>query len=331
MTKNTNPKLTLLFCLNKKNGGLDKALDAIARQTDKNFNLIFIFNGSSTSDKDIFAKYKFTANKIDYIFISENVGDVYANRYAASKNIHTKYEYYFDSNVILMPDFVAVINQFLDKHEDADVVSFFGVPNIYFKEEYKVIKTPSDDFAYRPLVFFDNKIINIEYIKKISLNEPLFKTYPLYFYIQLFKGNPKWYSIGRQICNGSTKRTYQFNIMDLFDQCVEVTNLLEDDYYKKHFSEVEYLVITTLFRNFTFAFFQKNQGNLILQKRMLNKIEDFIDTNYPNWEKNEWLDSKKNHNDETYLNYLREFKPKLFHVKNALRSKLQIQGHGNKK
>jgi len=329
MTKNTKANLTLIFCVNKKNAELDKALDAISRQTDKNFNLIFVFNGCSQSEKDIFAKYKFTGvKKIDYVFISENVGDVCAYGYTVRHNIQTKYEYYFDSNVILMPDFVATINKFINQHPDTDIISFFGVENIYFKEDYLVVKTMSDDFCNRPLVFFDNKVISIDYLEKIEVKEPLFKNYPVLFYIQLFKGNPKWYSIGRQICYGAPKPAYQYNVMDLFDQCNEIVNLLDQDYYKKHFSEVEYLCIVALFRNFTYAYFQTNPGNFLLQKRMLNRIEDFVNTNFPHWEKNEWLYSKKNKNDETYLEYLREFKPKLIHVLRALKNKLQLQGYG---
>jgi len=329
MTKNTRANLTLIFCINRKNAELDQALDAIKRQTDKNFNLIFLFNGCGQSEKDIFNKYKFVGiNKVDYVFVSENVGDAYGYNYTCRHNITTKYEYFFDSNVILMPDFVSEINKFVTQHPDADIISFFGVPNIYFKEDYLKIKTLSDDFCNRPLVFFDNKVISVEYLKNSNIDEPVFKNYPVYFYTQLIENNPNWYSLGRQICNGAPKPVYQFNVMDLFEQCTEMVKLLDRKYYKEHRSEVEYLCIVALFRNFTYAFFRKNAGNIFLQKRMLNKIEEFINTNFPNWEKNEWLYSKQNKNDETYLKYLREFKPKLMHVLRALKNKLEVQGYG---
>lgn len=331
MTKNIKANVTLIFSINKKNTELAKALDAIVRQTDKNCNLVFILNGCGQSEKDIFKKFDFKAfNKVDYVLMSEALGDSYAFGYVAKNNLHTKYFYYFDSNVLLMPDFVAVINNFLDKHPDTDVLSFFGVPNIYFKEEFLTIKTLSDDFCHRPLIFFDNKIINAEYVKNNNIYEPKFKHYPMLYYVMLMEKNPKWYSLGRQICTGANKPTYAFNIFDLFDQCQEIINRLDKKWYKDHYSEVEYLCIVTLFRNFTYAFFKKNPTNFLFQKRVLNKIEDFVDTNFPNWEKNEWLYSDKNKNDETYLEYLREFKPKLIHVLRALRSKLFSQGHAKR-
>ncbi|XQP55909.1 MAG: glycosyltransferase family A protein [Mycoplasmoidaceae bacterium] len=332
MTKNTKANITLIFYINKRNAELSKALDAISRQTDKNCNLIFVFNSPTQSEKDVFKKFNFDAfNKVDYVLISENLGDSYAFEYVSRNNLETKYFYGFDSNVVLMPDFIAVLNKFVDEHKDADVISFFGVPNIYFKEDYLEVKTFSDDFCHRPLVFFNNKLISTDFIKKNHLYEPLFKHYPLLYYVMLMKNEPKWYSLGRQICSGSPKPIYTFNIFDLFDQCQEVANMLDQKFMQQHYSEIEYLCIVTLFRNFVYAIFVKNRTNYLFQKRVLNKIEDFVDRNFPNWEKNEWLYSKENKNDETYLNYLREFKPKLIHVLRALHNKLLIQGHAKTK
>lgn len=332
MTKNTKANITLIFAISKKNSELNKALDAIVRQTDKNCNLIFLFNGCGISEKDIFKKFDFSAfNSVEHVVLSENLGDAYGFKYVSKNNLKTKYYYYFDSNVILMPDFVAALNKFVTEHPETDILSFFGVPNIYFKEEYLPIKSLSDDFCHRPLVFFQNKLISFEYISKHNIYEPNFKHYPMLFYVMLAQHNPKWYSLGRQICSHSTKPTYSFSIMDLFDQCQEIVNMLDQKWYKDHYSEIEYLCIVTLFRNFTYAIFKKNRSNFIYQKRILNKIEDFVDLNFPHWEKNEWLYSKKNKNDESYLKYLREFKPKLIHVLRALYSKLFVQGHAKRK
>lgn len=332
MTKNTKANITLIFAISKRNAELSKALDAIVRQTDKNCNLIFVFNGCGASEKDIFKKFDFSAfNKVDHVMFSENLGDVYSFEYISKNNLQTKYYYYFDCNVILMPDFVATLNQFVEQHSDADIVSFFGVPNIYFKEPHLVIKTLSDDFCHRPLVFFDNKLINIEYIKKNKIVEQKFKNYPLLFYVMLAKYNPKWYSLGRQICSGSTKQSYSFNIMDLYEQCQEIVNMLDQKWYKDHYSEIEYLCIVTLFRNFIYAVYKKNKTNFFFLRRVLNKVEDFVDCNFPNWTNNKWLYSKENKNDSTYLEYLREFKPKIIHVLRALSNKLLVQGHAKHK
>ena len=332
MTKNTKANITLIFAISKRNTELSKALDAIARQTDKNCNLVFVFNGCGTSEKDTFKKFDFNGfNKVDYVMFSENLGDVYSFEYVSKNNLQTKYYYYFDCNVILMPDFIATLNQFVEKNSDADVVSFFGVPNIYFKEPHLVIKTMSDDFCHRPLVFFDNKLISIEYIRKNKITEQKFKNYPLLYYVMLAKYNPKWYSLGRQICSSSTKPSYSYNIMDLFEQCQEIVNMLDQKWYKDHYSEIEYLCIVTLFRNFIYAVYKKNKSNFFFLRRILNKVEDFVDCNFPNWTQNKWLYSEKNKNDATYLEYLREFKPKIIHVLRALSNKLLVQGHAKHK
>ena len=332
MIKNTKVNITLIFAINRKSVELNKALDAIARQTDKNCNLVFVFNGCGSSEKDIFKKFNWNEfAKVDCIFLSENLGDVYSFNYVAKNNLSTKFYYYFDSNVILSPDFVSTLNKFVEEHPETDVLSFFGVPNAYFKDEFINVKTLSDDFCNRPLVFFDNKLINIEYIKKNKIVEQKFKNYPLLYYVMLAQHNPKWYSLGRQICSSAGKPSYSYNIMDLFDQCQEIVNMLDQKWYKDHYDEIEYLCIVTLFRNFTYAVFKSNRTNIFLQRRILNKVEDFMDRNFPNWEKNEWLYSKKNKNDETYLQYLREFKPKLIHVIRALHNNLLIQGHAKRK
>lgn len=332
MIKNTKANITLIFAISRKNAELSKALEAIFRQTDKNCNLIFIFNGCGQSEKDIFNAFDFSAfNKVDHLVFSENLGDAYAYKYADRNNLETKYFYYFDCNIILSPDFVATLNQFVNEHPESEVISFFGVPNIYFKQPYLKIKTMSDDFCNRPLLFFSNKLISTEYVRKNKIYEQNFKHYPMLYYVMLAKSNPKWYSIGRQICVASSKPSYSYNIMDLFDQCEELVNMMGQEWYKNHFSEIEYLVIITLFGNFTYAIFKKNRTNFLFLLKVLNKIEDFIDLNFPNWTKNEWLYSKQNKNDESYLKYLREFKPKLIHVLRALSSKLFVEGHAKRK
>lgn len=332
MTKSTKAKITLIFCINKREPELAKALDAIARQTDKNCELIFVFNGSGQSEKDIFKKFDFKGfEDVNYVLLSENLGNSYAFEYLARNSINTKYFYYFDANVIITPDFISTLNKFIDEHPQTDVLSFFGVPNIYFKNEYLTVKTLSDDFCHRPLVFFNNKLISLDYVKANGIFEQQFKHYPMLYYITLLKGNPKWYSLGRQICSAALKPSYSYSIFDLFDQCQAIVDNLDQKFFKEHYSEIEYLCMVALYRNFIYAFFKKNPTNFVYQKRVLNKVEAFMMKNFPHWRTNEWLYSSKNKNDYTYLQYLREFKPKLIHVLRALRNKLFISGHAKTK
>lgn len=329
MSKNTKANLTLVFSINKRNGALQKALDSILKQTDKNFNLIFVLSGVSALDKETFSKFDFSdVNDVKHIVLSENLGDSYNFNYCLPR-LKTKYVYSFDSNVILMPDFVSTINQFIQKHPDADVVSFYGVPNYYIKDEYVEVKTMSDDFCIRPLVFFDNKVISRDYLIKNDITQPNFKHYPVYFYISLFKAKPKWYSIGRQICFGSRKKTYQFNVMDLFEECEEIVKLMDQKPFCDHKDEVEYMVLIGLARNFVYTYYEMNSGRFLTLKRLLNQIEDFLKKNFPKWQKNKWIWSKENKNDKDYLDYLREFKPKLIHVVKTFNSKeFKIRANG---
>lgn len=331
MIKNTKANLTLLFCINKKNSKLATALEAIARQTDKNFNIIFIFNGAGMSEKDIFQKYDFRSiNKVDHVFVSENMGDTYAFKYC-QQYIQTKYVYYFDSNVILHPDCVASINLFLQEHPETDILSFFGVPNIYFKEPFIKIKTLSDDFLHRPLVSFDNKVLNLEYLKTNKIEEPLFKNWSVYFYVTLIKANPVWYSIGRRLCDITHKPLYQYNVMDLFEQCEALVELLDEKPYKDHASEIEYLCMVTLFRNFIYAYFTANKGKPFQHKRILDRVEIFMNKNFPRWQSNEFLNEKINKNDKSYIDYLKGFKPKLIHVYRTITNKDFLKGYGKQK
>lgn len=321
MSKNTKANLTLVFSINKKNATLEKALDSIKRQTDKNFNIIFALSGASYADKETLSKFDFSdADDVQHIVFSESLGDSYVFNYCLPK-IKTKYFYMFDSNVILNPDFISTINKFIEKHTSADVISFYGVPNYYIKDEFVNVKTLSDDFCIRPLLFFDNKVLSKEYIEKNKLFKPLFKQYPVHFYISLFKDNPKWYSIGRQICFGSSKKTYQFNVMDLFEECEEITKLLKEKPFSEHKDEIEYMVLIGLTRNFVYTFFEINRGRFLTLKSMLNRVESFLGANFPKWRDNKWLHSKKNLNDKEYLNYVKDFKPRLLHVLKSLHSR----------
>ncbi len=333
MIKNTKVNLTLIFCVNRKNYNLDACLDAIVRQVDKNFNLIFVFNDCSQSEKDIFNKYKFHGfNKIDYVFTSENISDSYLNEYLIKNNIQTKYEYYINSSALIAIDFVSTINSFLEEHNHIDIISFFASPNIYFKEKYVKVMSLSDDFCNQPLIFFDNKIISIEYLQKNNIHDTLFKYYPSLFYVELIKYSPNWYLLGRQLCKFVYITNSKNNIIDLFDQCEEINALMiNDNYFQKHHNELEYICIVTLLIVFLYSFYINNKWNLINLKKIINKIDLFLKTNFPNWKKNEWLSSKKNNNDKSYIRYLKNFKPKLFYILKAFKTKLQINGYGTYK
>ena len=270
MIKNTKVNLTLIFCINKKNYNLDDCLDAIARQVDKNFNLVFIFNNCGQSERDIFNKYKFIGfNKVDYVFTSENISDSYLNEYIIKNNIQTKYEYYINSSALLTTDFVSTINSFLNEQNSVDIISFFASPNIYFKEKYIKVESLSDDFCNQPLIFYDNKIISIEYLKKNNICDTLFKYYPTLFYIKLIKHSPNWYLLGRQMCKFVYLTNSKNNIIDLFDQCEEINDLINnDDYYKKHYDEIEYICVVTLLIVFLYSFYINNKWNLINLKKI---------------------------------------------------------------
>lgn len=332
MRKNTKANLTLIFYISKRNVMLKTALEAIYKQKDKNFNLIFVLAGASSVDKEIFSKFDFSGlTNVKHIVLSESLGDSYAFNYCLPR-LETKFAYCFDSNVILHPDFVSTINNFIGKHPDADVLSFYAVPNIYIKKQFVQVKTMADDFCIRPLMFFDNKILNVEYIKKNNIILEPFKHYPVYFYILLFKAKPKWYSIGKQICSGSSKKTYQFNTMDLFEQCHEIVKLLDQKPFSEHKDEIEYLVIIALLRNFLFTFYEISRGRFLTLRRILGLVNNFLNEHFPKWQKNKWLTSKQNLNTKEYLDYLIYFKPRLFHAIKALNSEVnRVRNNNGKK
>jgi len=322
MTKNTRAKLTLIFSVNKKNVNLEQAIKAIETQNDNNFCVVFAFNNANLLDKQIVSE--FDSDKVEdvqHVFFSESLGDSYVFNYCLKK-VKTKYVYFLDANIFLEPDFVATINHFIEEHKDTDVLSFFGVPNYYFKEEFIEIKKPADDFCTRPLIFFNNKVLNVEYLLKHHIQEPLFAHYPLSFYLSLFIYQPKWYSIGRQICTITNKVTYLYNVLDLYADCENLTSALFDKKYKDYTDQIEYIILIGLLRNFIFAYFESNQGRVIAQKRVLEKVEEFLQTYIPDWRRNKWLWSKKNLNDTSYLDYLRDFKPKIRYITKEMNSDL---------
>jgi hypothetical protein len=169
-------------------------------------------------------------------------------------------------------------------------------------------------------------------LQKNNIHDTLFKYYPSLFYVELIKYSPNWYLLGRQLCKFVYITNSKNNIIDLFDQCEEINALMNNDnYFQKHHNELEYICIVTLLIVFLYSFYINNKWNLINLKKIINKIDHFLKTNFPNWKKNEWLSSKKNNNDKSYIRYLKNFKPKLFYILKAFKTKLQINGYGTYK
>ena len=316
-------KISLILHLYKNTKYLEKCIKSIFDQTDKNFELIAFSDGIKQEVKDVVKKFNLDELKnknIKVIHTNANFGHSVSYNYGA-KQATGEYVYYFGSNVILKPDFISSLNDLIDKHSNADIISFNTIKPKAKEDEIELLKTIADDFTKGPFNSTNDKIIKRSYLLDNKIEFKSFKHYPLQFYIQLAMHKPKWYLYIKQLAEIMPSSSFTYNIFDLHEQTIDVVErILETGTYEhQHKNEIEFLVVVTLLSRFLKNLFIIKPSDSSIQKIAIAKAMNVLESNFSNWKKNKYLVDKNCQLNSKLRNYFINFKPYPFYIKHAIK------------
>lgn len=141
---------------------LPRALDSLMEQTNKDFNLIFVDDGSVDNPYEIIDKYK-DKFKVRYIKHEKNLGVTMARQ--SGIDAATEYFTFLDADDVLLPNAIEVFRKEIEVSNPDVIVS----PTLYYTDRPQASRLPVN------MVSCHGKVYNKELIKRynISLHESI--------------------------------------------------------------------------------------------------------------------------------------------------------------
>ena len=301
--------LTIVYHLNNFSNLLDKSFESLLNQSNKNFELIIIADGTSKAVQKYFVDIDLNKHfkSMKYIKISQKLGHAYANNLAL-KYVKTPYVFFTNACVIFDKDFTNNIIKKIDK-EDADIFVFNALNN---ETNKKLDKNSCNINIQKNYCLFlgnsNNKIISTKLIKDNNIEYTNFNHYTFLDTIKLFEHVKKIKKINSANIKVFSNESPTYNIYDIIDQNNLILGKEHIKFYKKNIDDINYIMI----RNTLFIFLLRI---IVQEKWSFNQVfrnaydyaVEWLKTYLPSWRDNKILNSPNNLDSKKIINFLKRF------------------------
>ena len=274
---------------------LDKCLNSLVNQSDNDFEVIIVNDGSTDNSQEIIDKYV-SENANMKSFIKENGGLSSARNYGLSKAtgeyvLFLDSDDYYEPNTIeimkkeaLSGDDIIIFRMFIDENNEIqksmiDMEKFIFNDNISPSKRLLLYNPSACDKMFRKSLFDNISFITGKYYEDLGTIPLLaiytdkikFTDYYLYHY---FKRE-------NSIMN---KINYNTKLEDIFFIVNRITTLFEENNLANEFKdEIEYIYIHHLLRAASIRFLNYERYD------MIDKIRKIMKEKYPNFTKNKYF------------------------------------------
>lgn len=274
---------------------LDKCLNSLVNQSDNDFEVIIVNDGSTDNSQEIIDKYV-SENANMKSFIKENGGLSSARNYGLSKAtgeyvLFLDSDDYYEPNTIeimkkeaLSGDDIIIFRMFIDENNEIkksmiEMEKFIFNDNISASKRLLLYNPSACDKMFRKSLFDNISFITGKYYEDLGTIPLLaiytdkikFTDYYLYHY---FKRE-------NSIMN---KINYNTKLEDIFFIVNRITTLFEENNLANEFKdEIEYIYIHHLLRAASIRFLNYERYD------MIDKIRKIMKEKYPNFTKNKYF------------------------------------------
>lgn len=288
------PSISIIVPVYNVEEYIEKCIESLVNQTQKDIEIIFINDGSTDNSRNIISKYEKKYKNIKCID-KENEGQAVA-RNIAIKESHADYVMFVDADDYISPNMCEEMLLKIQK-EDSDMAfstSYFKVLNNEINEE-KTYGSEQKDLVAKYLLTQSGPVNKLIKKELIINNELYFKELRAYEDISVV---PSWALYANKISyinksyyyylirDGSTMRQIKYNkkLEDIFSS---LNNLLEkynnSNNKNKYKEEIEWIFIEHLLHAASLRFFKFDN-----YQKNIEKINKTIKENFPNWRKNKY-------------------------------------------
>lgn len=294
---------------------LEKCLDTLVNQTLTEIEILIVNDGSTDNSIEIIKKYSDKYPNLIRYFEKENGGLSSARNYAIPYATGDYIGFVDSDDYVSLDTFEELYN--LAKSKDLDLVecNFIWEYSSKSKEDVGFNYQNKSDFFLHGRVMSCNKLFKSSIIKENNIEFPIglryedieffYKVIPLIKNYELIS-KPFYHYMQREnsIINKQNKKT-----ADIF---IILNNLLDfyklNNIYEEYKEKLEYLYIRFLLGS-SFLRIVKIKDKKI-RKELLNKSFNELNTNFPDWKRNELLKIKSKKN--TYYRTINKFTFKIY-------------------
>lgn len=310
------PKVSIIVPFYNVEGYIEKCLETLVNQTLEEIEIILVNDGSKDRSVEIVKKFlKQYPEKIMYL-AKENGGLSDARNFGI-KYAKGEYIAFLDSDDYVEKDMYKNMYE-LAKKENSDIVEcdfYWEYPN---KKKIDTAKqyNGKKEMLEKIRVVAWNKLIKREILEKTNVQFPkgyryedVEFTYKLIPFLEKvsFCKQPLIHYVQRDgsISNSQNERTKE--IFDVLDHVIEFYK--ENEIYNEYKEELEYVYIRYAFCS-SFLRMIKIE-NEELKEKLLDETWEKVNTNFPDWKKNEVLRRNKTAKD-IYLKTINEITFKIY-------------------
>lgn len=312
------PKVSIIVPFYNVEGYIEKCLETLVNQTLAEIEIILVNDGSKDRSIEIVKKFlKQYPEKI--IYLEKENGGLSDARNFGIKHAKGEYIAFLDSDDYVEKDMYQNMYE-LAKKEDSDMVEcdfYWEYPNkrkIDTANQYNEKK----EMLEKVRVVAWNKLIKKEILEKANIQFPkgyryedVEFTYELIPFLGKvsFCKKPLVHYIQREgsISNSQNERTKE--IFDVLDHVIEFYK--QNEIYNEYKEQLEYVYIRYAFCS-SFLRMIKIE-NEELKEKLLDETWEKVNTNFPDWKKNEILKKNKTAKD-LYLKTINKITYKIYAV-----------------
>jgi glycosyltransferase involved in cell wall biosynthesis len=250
---------------------LDKSLNSLLQQTDKNFELILCNDGATEQVTTILKKIPFTKlAKLFYWHSNQNVGHAITFNNVVTTTT-AKYVYYMGSNITLNVDFVKSINSLIEQYKNADMFMFTANENTTIS--VKKFTSINSDLKFFISQSMKRSILSTSLLRENHIELEKNRYMPLLFMYQIFSKLNSCILIDKKLASFTKVQSYSYNLYDIF----EANKILFDRYqkttfFKKNQTIIKNLIILSIFRFFLVRVYE-SYGNSSTTKIALDRAK----------------------------------------------------------
>ena len=125
--------LSIVIPMFNEQENIEKCVKALKQQTNQNFDVIFVDDGSTDCTKELLKKYLVDAIEFKYKIIEQKNSGAAEARRAGTKKSETDYILFFDCDDILSNNMVEEVYRIYNENQDVDMI----IPNMYIQKKNK--------------------------------------------------------------------------------------------------------------------------------------------------------------------------------------------------
>ena len=283
---------------------LEKCLDSLINQTLKDIEIIVVNDGSTDDSQSIIDKYLKKDKRIKSI-IKKNGGLGDARNYGINEASGEYIGFVDSDDYVELTMFEKLYNK--AKKENSDIVEC----NLYWVYPNETRLDTANYYNYKKDIMYNirvmvcNKIFKRDVISKQNIlfpvgirYEDIVFTYKLLPYVKTISyiDEAFYYYIQR---GSSLSNEQNSKVRDIFEGLDIVREYYKNmNLHKKYEKEIEYLNIKLLLGSSFLRILGIRNGKL--RKEILVENWEYLNKNYPNWKKNEYLKNSKSLKNKYY-------------------------------